>query len=346
MAVAPGSIVQTTTNQYLAPFFVDGVLRDNYFFGKLMQRTEKWNGVWMLFPLKYQKGISSIAFNGYDLLPITQQPTAVNETFYPTFIATNISLAGSDLSVNDTEMQTLKLMQVTMDLRAQDAADDVGNYLQGDGTADGGKAPNGLANTVDDGTVAPTYGGLSRSAYNALNATVTPSNGSISLFKVRTLWNNISDGPIEPDFIVTDYNTWALFESLQVAYQRNNADFSSSMRDQTASTSGYSSQRWDGMEIGRDKKITSGNFYMLNMRFTKWYSLKWWKGQKISPKGKDVRGNVYEDTLYDPKDAFTYTGLIEAYNQGTVNSFMILGGQFISQLPFRNGVLTGITTTA
>lgn len=50
MAATPGVNVTTTTNQYLAPFFVDTVLRDNYFFGKIMSKTKKWNGAQMLFP--------------------------------------------------------------------------------------------------------------------------------------------------------------------------------------------------------------------------------------------------------------------------------------------------------
>lgn len=85
MANVPGVNVTTTTNQYLAPQWVDLTLRDNYFFGKIMQKTKKWNGSQMLHPIKYQKGISSVAFNGFDLLPITQQPVSVNMTFYPTF---------------------------------------------------------------------------------------------------------------------------------------------------------------------------------------------------------------------------------------------------------------------
>ena len=85
MSVAPGVNVTTTTNQYLAPYWVDLVLRDNYFFGKLMSKTKKWDGSQMLFPMKYQKGVSSVAFNGFDLLPITQQPVSVNMTQYPTF---------------------------------------------------------------------------------------------------------------------------------------------------------------------------------------------------------------------------------------------------------------------
>lgn len=339
--MGPNITVQTVTNQYLAPNWWDLVLRDNYFFSKIMSKPKKWDGSQMLFPIKYQKGVGSVAFNGFDLLPITFQPVSVNMTFFPSFVATNIALAGTDISVNATPMQTLKLVDVMMESRAQDAADDMGNFLQGDGTSFGGKAPNGLANTVDNGTVAPSYGGLSRATYSGLNATVTASGGTISLVKVRTLWNNISDGGVIPDFIVTDYTTWGYFEQLQTPYQRNNQDFSPSQRT-VAQTSGYSEQRWDGMIISRDKKITQGSFYMLNLNYLSWYSLKWHKGQAISPKAKDIEGNVYGDLKYDPKGAFTWTGFIDSYNQGTQNGFMILGGQLICTAPLRNGVLTGI----
>lgn len=339
----PNVNVSTTTNQYLAPFWVDQVLRDNYFFGKIMQKTKKWDGSQMLFPIKYQKGIPSVAFNGYDLLPITQQPVAVNMVFYPTFVATNVSLSGSDMSVNATPMQTLKLLSVTMESRKQDASDDIGNFLQGDGTAFGGKAPMGLAGIVDNGTDLANYGGLSRAVYPGLNATVTASGGTISLVKVRTLWNNISDGPVIPDFIVTDYTTWGYFEQLQTPFQRNNMDFTPQDRT-VAQSSGYTEQRWDGMIISRDKKVTTGNFYMLNLGDTlDWYALKWWEGERVTAKAKDIQGNVYEDKFYAPGDAFTWTGMIRAYNQGAVNGFMILGGQLVCKAPFRNAVLTGVT---
>jgi hypothetical protein len=98
------------------------------------------------------------------------------------------------------------------------------------------------------------------------------------------------------------------------------------------------------MVISRDKKITTGYFYMMNLNDTlDWYGLKWWEGERVTPKAKDIQGNVYEDKIYAPGDAFTWTGMIRAYNQGTINGFMILGGQLICKAPFRNGVLTGIT---
>ncbi len=341
---APTVNVTTTTNQYLAPMWVDQVLRDNYFFGKIMSRQKDWNGAQMLFPIKYQKGVASVAFNGFDLLPITQTPVSTNMTFYASFVATNVALAGSDLSINDTAMQTLKLLAVTMESRAQDAADDIGNFLQADGTAFGGKAPNGLANTIDDGTTASTYAGLSRATYSGLNSTLTSST-TISLVKVRTLWNSISDGPVIPDFILTDYTTWGYFEQLQTPFQRNNQDFRPADRT-VAQTSGYSEQRWDGMVISRDKKVTTGNFYMLNLSTLAWYGLKWFEGERVSPKAKDIEGNVYEDKMYAPGNAFTWTGMIKAYNQGTVNGFMVLGGQLVCTAPFRNGLIYGITGIA
>lgn len=339
----PGVNITTTTNQYLAPAWVDQVLRDNFFFGRVLSKAKKYQGSQMLFPIKYQKGVASVAFNGFDLLPITQQPVSVNMTFYPTFVATNVALAGSELSVNKTKEETLNLMQTMMESRSQDQADDIGNFFQQDGSAFGGKAPSGLANIVDNGTVAATYGGLSRATYTGLNATVTASSGTISLLKVRQLWNAISDGPVAPDTIITDYTTWAYFEQLLTPFQRNTYSDFAPNKQNSASVSGYRAMIWDGMEVFRDKKITTGYFYMLNTDYLKFYGLNWWEGTKVSPRAKNIEGNVYSDSAYDPSNAFTWTGWIRAYNQGAINGFMILGGQLICTDPFRNGVLTGIT---
>lgn len=344
----PSTNITTTTNQYLAPSVIDQILRDNRFFGEILSKTEKWKGSQMLQPMKYQKGIASVPFSGFDLLPITQQPTRVNMTFYPAFVATNIALAGSEISVNKAEgngsLKVLDLMAVEMESRAQDAADDIGNYFQSDGTAYAGKAPMGLAGIVDDGTTLATYGGLSRATYSGLNATLTSST-TISLLKVRTLWNSISDGSVRPDMILTDYTTWAYFEQLLSPFQRNTMtsfEAGAMMKPHTASASGYADLVWDGMKIFRDKKVTTGNFYLLNTEYLKFYGLNWWEGSAISPKAKDIEGNVYEDAEYAPGKAFTWTGWIRPINMGTINGFVILGGQLICKNPFRQGLLYNV----
>lgn len=293
----------------------------------------------MLFPIKYQKGVASVAFNGFDQLPTTQQPVSVNMTFYPTFVATNVALSGSDLSVNKTQMQTLDLMKTMMKSRAQDGADDIGNFFQADGTAYGGKAPNGLGNIVDDGSTAATFGGLSRATYSGLNATVT-STTTISLLKVRQLANSITDGRVAPTFAMTDYTTWAYFEQLLQPFQRNTYSDYQNMD----AGAGYAAKGliWDGLTIYKDKKVTTGTFYLLNTNYLKWYGLNWWEGEAVSLTDKQIKGNIYEYNPSNASKAFTWTGWIKAYNQGAVNGFMIMGGQLVCTDPFRNGKLTNI----
>jgi len=341
------SFITTTTNQYLAPKVVDQILRDNEFFGEVMASTEdmkarkEYRGSQMLFPMKYQKGVASVAFNGFDVLPITAQPTRVNMTFFPTFVAANVALAGTDLSVNDTPEQTLDLMEVEMTSRGQDLADDYGNLLYGNGT---GKNPDGLGNIVDDGTVAANYGGLPRTTYAGLNATVTASGGTISLLKVRQLWNSITDGSVAPTKALTDYTTWSYFEQLVLPYFRMNAPVSgvSGVREELRGSVGYQALEWNGIKIMRDKKVPTGTFFLLNMDLMAFYGLNYFKSEKMTYNPKDIVGNIYTNQKGITK-AFSWTGWVNAYNQGAVNGFIIIGGNLICEAPFRNGKLTGVT---
>jgi hypothetical protein len=257
------------------------------------------------------------------------------------FVATNVALSGSDLSVNETAKQTIKLTKVMMESRAQDAADDIGTFFQQDGTAFGGKAPMGLAGIVDNGTDLANYGGLSRATYTGLNATVTASSGTISLLKIRQLANAITDGKVRPTIALTTYDIWAYIEQLLQTFQRNTySDFS----NMDAGT-GYKANGiiWDGLTIFRDKKVASGIFYLLNTDYLQFHGLKWWKGTPVSLKSEVIKGNIYEYNPTNATKAFTWTNWIEAYSQGAVNGFMIMGGQLICTAPLRNGALTGVT---
>ena len=58
----------------------------NFFFGEILGKTKSFEGGLMNFPVKYQKGVASVAFNGFDQLPTSQQPVSVNMSFYPKLI--------------------------------------------------------------------------------------------------------------------------------------------------------------------------------------------------------------------------------------------------------------------
>lgn len=335
------NLVDTVTNQDLVPNVVDTVLRDNMFFGEVLARTEKFRAPTMLFPIKYQTGVAGVAFSGFDVLPITAQNTRVNMTYNPKFYAVNIALSGTDLSVNDTPMKVLDLAEIEMKSRAQDMADQIGNLFYLDGTSFGSKAFLGLAAIVDDGSSVATIGGLSRSTYPTLQSTVTASSGTLSLLKMRQLSNNISDGIVQPDMILTDYGTYALYEQLLMPFQRNIMEVRG-VREQMYSSTAYRALGWDGIQVMRDRKCTSGTLFMLNMDFLKFYGLKYWKGTSVSLKSRYISGNIYEEGR-DAGNAFTWTGWINGFNMAAVNSFMIMGGELITDNPRRQGKLTGIS---
>lgn len=293
--------------------------------------------------IKYQKGVASVAFNGFDQLPTSQQPSTVIMTFNPTFVATNVALSGTDLSINNTKLATMKLMKVMMESRAQDGSDDIGTFFQQDGTANGGKAPAGLGNIVDDGSVASTYGGLSRATYTGINATVTASAGTISLLKIRQLANSISDGAVAPNMAITDYTTWAYIEQLIQAFQRNTYTDGPNMGQTSGAGAKSNGLYWGGLQIYRDKKVTTGTFYLLNTKFLEFYGLNYFDGTPVSLKSELIKGNIYEYNPANATKAFTWTGWVKAYNQAAMNGFMIMGGQFICSAPMRQGKLTGVT---
>ena len=62
----------------------------------------------------------------------------------------------------------------------------------------------------------------------------------------------------------------------------------------------------------------------------------------LSLKSKYIKGNIYTEGR-DAGQAFTWTGWINGFNMAAVNSFIIMGGELLTDDPRRQGKLTGIT---
>ena len=140
--------------------------------------------------------------------------------YNPRFYAINVALPGTEIAANNTIQKVMDLATVEMRGRAQDMADDIGTLLYADGTGNGNKDFLGLAAIVDDGSAVSTIGGLSRSTYTTLASTVTASSGTISLAKMRTLYNAIADASVVPTTSYTTYTIWQLYESLLQPQER------------------------------------------------------------------------------------------------------------------------------
>lgn len=341
--MAFNNVVDTITMEDIVPVVVDTILRANSFALRMLTKTKKFNAATQDFPIKYRTGTNPTSFIGLQQLPTAFTDTRVLLKYNPKFVTSNVALAGTDIAANNTIRKVIDLMDIEMQSRAQDLADYIGTLFYGDGTGNAGNDPLGLAAIVDDGTVAPTIGGLSRTMYTTLQSTVTASGGTLSLAKMRTLYNAIADATVVPTKIWTDYPTWQLFESLLQPQERifKQTNIAENFKGYT----GFEALAFAGLPVLPDRKATSGVMFMLNDDFINFYALPMdtvsgYDGKPVKVASKLLKGNSYNevDSL-----GFFWTGLIRLSNAFGFNSFIVLGGNLITDNPRRHGKLTGIT---
>ena len=294
----------------------------------------------MDFPVKYQKGVAGTSFSGFDVLPTSASDTRVLMVYTPRFYAINVALPGTEIAANNTIQKVMDLATVEMRSRAQDMADDIGTILYADGTGNGSKDFLGLGVVVDDTL---SIGGLSRSTYATLASTVTASSGTISLAKMRTLYNAIADATVIPTTSYTTYAISALYESLLQPQERimKDVNLAANFKGYT----GFKSLEFAGLPVIADRKCTSGVLFFLNEEYLDFYALPTaipqFGGEPVAVASKLFTGNSYNEV---GSLGFSWTGWIKSTNQFAFNSFITLGGNLITDNPRRHGKLTGITT--
>lgn len=336
--------VDVLTMEDIMPEVVDTVLRSNELTVRLMTKdTKKFRAATEDFPFKYQKGTATTSFIGFQTLPTSLTTTRQLLKYNPAFNEANVALATTDVAANNTLRKVLDLTEIEMISRAQDLADSIGNQFYASQTLSTDFL--GLGNIV---SATGTIGGASRATYTTLQSTVTASSGTLSLFKMRTLFNNIADGEVQPDESFTDYSTWALYEALLQPQERIAKDVGINPAANFKGYTGYRAIMYAGLPIIPDRKATAGNLYFLNMDFLNFYTLDMlggldkggYSGEKVKVGSKLFTGSQYSP---DENFGFFWTGFIHATNALAWNSFIVVAGNLISANPRRHGVLTGIT---
>ena len=336
--------VDTLTLEHIAPRVVDTVLRSNVFTTKMLAKTKEFRAATIDFPIKYQKGTATQSFNGFDVLPNSFTDTRILAKYNPRFSAANIALAVTDIAANNTAAKVLDLTEVEMMSRAQDLADSIGTQLYADGTGNANKDFLGLGVIVDD---TASIGGLSRSNYTTLQSTVTASGGTLSLYKMRTLFNAIADASVVPTEAYTDYSTWALYETLLQPMERIQKEIN--VAPNFKGYTGFDALMFAGLPVMPDRKANSGTLFFLNSDYIDFYGLKAFSGGEASNgfAGKPVKvgSKLFAGNQYAEADnlGFFWTGWIKSTNQLAYNSFMVLGGNLVTDNPRRHGKLTGIS---
>lgn len=351
--------VTDITYQYILPALVDNVSNSNVFTSTLLTSTIDWEGVSYNVPIQTAFSTTGGSFNGMDTFSTAATNNTRQMTFYLTGQYQSIVIPGIEAAVNgNTESQVIKLLTAKMDEAKISMADAIGTELYGFGL---GKAFDGLGNIVDNGTNAPTYGGLSRTTYPLLNADVTAvANGILTLSYLSSEFDNVSAASStteSPTFGLTTKANWTYIEGLiqpmlSARYEStaiggyNRVDGKTPRESgpltgsELGGAGGFIALTWRGRPIYADDKATAGTFYWINRKYIDFASQR-------SPMLRDISSSVesmegfYEDVEFP--SAFQFRDMMSSINQLGEVGVIILLGNVICRQPRRNGKLTGIT---
>lgn len=345
--------LKSTTQDKLFAGVVDNILNDTVLALRLLGNGKAWSGESLKKTIKYKVSGQGGSFVGIGDFATAATDTLVRLSFEPKGYEQPVALPGIEKSVNAVSSTRVNDLMVTKMEEAQhEMMDGVGTMLYSDGSGTG--QTEGLQSIVK---TSGSYGGLARSTYTALQATVTASGGTITLAKLSTLISAVSAGGVQkqrPTLAVTDEATWNYLETLYAPTLNSNysaTGMTMVTRDSKApvragelkGAMGFTSLVYQGIPIVADEKCTTGYLYMLNENYLDWFGLKAdVEGYRPISLGSKVIDGVYQD-VPSKNHGFNWSGWMVPDNGFGQVGHIVLLGNLVSWQPRRQGVLTGIT---
>ncbi|MAG45123.1 hypothetical protein CL633_04535 [bacterium] len=341
MAITLGARITTTTQDFFLPKVVDTILNGNVFLTRMLRAAKEWRGNQIKKPVKYQKGVAGGSFSGLDTFSTEVSNTRVNLVYDPAFYEIGVNIPLTEIWTNsaNSQEQVLDLIDLEIESRAQDGADELGTMAYGDGTGNSSKDLLGLEAIVDDSTNVTTIGGLSRSTYTTLQSTVTASGGTLTLAKMDTLFSAITSGSQKPSIGYTTETVWDLVGQLFTSQERINKDVQMIKGGITVG-GGAVAVVYKGVPILSDEKATSGVLYLLNEDYMDFFAMSTKEGTEPVNFSSQIEGNDYKAPM---GLGFSWSGWIKPSNAAALIGHLYLGGELVSWNFKRHGKLTGVT---
>lgn len=170
-------------------------------------------------------------YNGFDFLNSAPIELFNDAYFTPKMVAVPITLSLEEILNNEGENQIMDVMESYLEAAESSLMDTMDEALHGDGTANGGKAINGLAVAVPIVTNQGVYGGISRvdnaiwrtNTYD-LHSYDTSIGTQVNATTIRPFYNKImtarSRGKRHADLLLASPEHYSAYDAATVVVQR------------------------------------------------------------------------------------------------------------------------------
>lgn len=309
--------INSISRRYIYPTLVDNLYHSNLMFYRLNAKKKKvlQGGLQIEIPLVYSRFAAGGFYQGFELLDVSPSDTVKNAAFDWKQAYVPVSVDGLTLIRTDTPEAVVNFLQFYFEQAQEEMAEILGGGVWSN-VVSNNKSIDGIQGAVDDGTVAATYGGLSRSTNTWWKANRTAITPPLSLSTMQTMYGNCTDGGRHPTIIVTTQAVYNLFWSLTVPQQAFPVNPQGA--DQQLASAGFDNLLFNNIPLAIDSHCPASTMYFLN-----------------------------EDYFYlyvNPRADFKLNDFREPVNQDAMTALCLWAGNLVVSNCSRQGVLTGVTS--
>lgn len=351
---------------------VDNVQKYPTYFSRLLNFSESFEGKTFSIPVQVSTGTGITWVGGLETLPMAATDTVISLEYNHTVSVRDVTLPYIDLWANSGKQQVISLYDQKYAEAGAVLANALGRVMYGNG----GGAPaqmNGFGNIIDDGTVAATIGGQSRTIYPQLDAYVLPSGGTLTLALLQTVDDNTTVAGAEGEttkVVISSKTGWSLYEQLlndKVRYNYDTMGGSLALPLASRNTSAmprsqmksaepfFETLAFRGKPLIKDEYAYDPNspdqpFFFVNEKYLTLYGRSDVPAntgdQLIKLSGTNDKG-VYEGataTEVNARNGWFYRKDMAAITQLGMIGYFIYVGQLVTSQPRSAGKLTGVNT--
>lgn len=207
--------LNSVSRRYILPEVTDNVYRSNPFIFRLVAARKRMvaGGLQIEVPLMYGRFSAGGPYSGYDQLTVVPSDTVKNGALNWKQHYIPMAIDGLSLIKANSPEAIANIIRLQADQAQLEMAENLAIGVMSDAVTNA-KEIDGLKGAVDDGSVATTYAGLSRSTNTWWKSKLDSSTATLTMASLQSMFGNTTEGGRAPTLILSrqeQYNRcWAL----------------------------------------------------------------------------------------------------------------------------------------
>lgn len=308
------------SNRYLMKYITDVIFTASPITFRMKARNKDVvrGGTWIEQPWMYKKPGSGGWYTGPEILTTVPFDVVQDGSFPWAQLYNNVTVDGLTLNQSESDEKAMDYLTAQFEMAKLDWLDNLADGFWSDGSNP--KSMIGINAAVDNGTVAATYGGITRATNTWLNSQIDSTTATMTITALQSMFGSCTIGGRAPTVIAGDRANYLRYQAL----------------NQTVTT------QWKGVSMV-DQQFAAAGFDHLIFN-----NVPWLADDHIDDIMGTGDGNLfflneeYWNFVVGQGGNFVIEDFVKPPNQDAMTAIMKLYCQLICANPARQGKFTAL----